>query len=86
MAFRWLNKQGVESEDGFALQSVGRFDWEYRENGRVWKLDGESIVGGNPGFAFNADWARTVPPADRDRIRQNIKEAMRFMDLTAEFD
>jgi hypothetical protein len=31
MGFTWLNKQGVESDEGLVLQRVDRFAFEYRE-------------------------------------------------------
>jgi hypothetical protein len=40
--FTWLNKQGVQSDRGFSLQFTGRFDAEYRENGKVVSLYVES--------------------------------------------
>src|SRR5260221_29418 len=99
MGFVWLNKQGVESDQGFALQSVDRFTYEYRVGGRTMRLDGESMFSGlggaSFGFSFNPSWrtARWQPPhsavpitdREREQIVQNIKEAMAFMDGTTEF-
>jgi hypothetical protein len=97
--FEWLNKQGVKSDEGFALQRVDRFVYEYREGERVMRLDGESMFSGlgraSFGFSFNTTWrsARWQSPyanvpiseRDRDKIKQNIREAMTFMGGTAEF-
>jgi hypothetical protein len=44
--FTWLNKQGVRSDEGFEVQSTGRFDAEYRERGKVINLAIESGVNG----------------------------------------
>ncbi len=88
MNFTWLNRQGVESDAGFILQCVGRFEWEYREGEKVISLSGESIVGGgNHGFAFSRDWLPSpLSNEQRLRVQQNVTAAMNFMDLKAEFD
>src|SRR5262245_39999601 len=43
MPFAWLNKQGVESNQGFVLQRVDRFTYEYRERDCRMRLGGESM-------------------------------------------
>jgi hypothetical protein len=100
MQFAWLNKQGVASDQGFVLQCVDRFAYEYREANRTMRFEGESIVAGlgnaSFGFGFYSLWrdARWQPPfnavpvseADRERIVQNVKEAMAFMGGKVEFD
>lgn len=100
MHFSWLNKQGVASDQGFVVQRVERFAYEYREGERVMRLDGESIYGnlGNAsfGFGFHPGWraakwqapfdAQDILAGDRDRIVQNIKAAFDFMGGKAEFD
>jgi len=37
--FTWINKQGVQSDKGFAVQFTGRFTAEYREDGKVMTVD-----------------------------------------------
>lgn len=87
MTFTWLNKQGVQSDEGFSLQSVGRFEWEYREGAKMIALTGEATSsGGKQGFAFAKDWVPQTSADQRRRIVDNIVEAMKFMDLEAEFD
>lgn len=100
MQFTWLNKQGVASDQGFALQRVDRFAYEYRETNRTLRLTGESLFGGlgsaTFGFGFDPSWRTTgwQPPfeampiseRDRERIVQNIKDAMAFMGGKAKFD
>jgi hypothetical protein len=60
MKFVWLNKQGVASDEGFALQRVDRFAYEYREANRTMRFEGEAIMGGlgsSPfGFGFHPGW------------------------------
>jgi hypothetical protein len=99
MQFVWLNKQGVASDQGFVLQRVDRFAFEYREADHTMRLEGEStysgLGGASFGFSLYANWRNatwqppfaTVPinQNDRDRIVQNIKEAMTFMGGTVVF-
>ena len=40
--FKWLNSNGVESDRGFADQSIGRFEIEYREGHRKLIVDVET--------------------------------------------
>ena len=100
MTFTWLNKQGVESDEGFALQRVDRFAWEYHEGPRRMRLEGESLFAGlgsaSFGFGFDATWrsanwqppfdATPVSDRDRDRIVQNIHRALAFMGGMGKFD
>jgi hypothetical protein len=93
--FIWLNKQGVRSSEGFDVQCVGRFEFEYREGERVLRLGGEPIYSGGWGFAFDESWRsegwqpphqrESLTDADRQRIRQNIEAAGRFMEHKFEF-
>jgi hypothetical protein len=83
--FTWLNKQSVRSSEGFELQRIERFEWEYREGQTTYLLSGEPTFGGGHGFAF-FDWQPTPSPDRRARIQRNIEYAMNFMDLKADFD
>jgi hypothetical protein len=94
------SKRGVQSDEGFSLQSVARDAFEYREGERTMRLEGESIVGGlgdaTFGFGFYSTWrtARWKSPhdwddvshVDRERIVANVKKAMLFIGGLAEFD
>jgi len=84
--FTWLNKQGVASNTGYSLQSVARFEWEYREGDSAFRLFGEPTFGGRHGFAFARDWDPIPTDAQREHVQRNVSEAMRFMELKAEFD
>ena len=83
--FRWLNKQGVESERGFVVQFTGRFTAEYREAGRVFVVDVED--GGHSGDKSNilysrASLLRFIPSqSERDRIDTNFRDAILFQGL-----
>jgi hypothetical protein len=100
MQFVWLNKQGVASDQGFVLQRVDRYAYEYREANRTMRLEGESIVAGlgdsSFGFGFYPHWRDTtwqppydaIPVSEEDRMRivRNIREAMAFKGGKVEFD
>ncbi len=98
-AYLYPNRQGCASSEGFALGSIDRYVLEYAEANRKLRLEGDSMWGGPGvpkwGFSFDATW-RTVkwqPPydnvpitdEDRERIIQNIKDALTFMGATWEF-
>jgi len=100
MTFKWLNKQGVESDKGFVLQSIDRFAFEYCEGARVMLLEGEALFGGlgkfSHGFGFGTDlmsasWqppfqCDQISPGHRARIKENVAEAMTFMGIKAVFE
>jgi hypothetical protein len=89
--FRWLNKQGVESDAGFAVQRTGRFTCEYREAGCTIELEVESgLVDGKPCINVARDaFARWSGPCigsetsleQRARLMRNLEEAMAFQGL-----
>jgi hypothetical protein len=80
--FRWLNKQGVESESGFVVQRAGRFTEEYRERDRSIVIDVEGGVSGgkhvlNYSRASFAAWS--IDAAEQQRAIDNYREALVFM-------
>jgi hypothetical protein len=83
--FRWLNKQGVESELGFVVQFTGRFTAEYREAGRVFVVDVED--GGQSGNKSNILYSRSSllrsvsSQSERERVDANFRDAMLFQGL-----
>ena len=86
--FTWLNKQGVQSDRGFAVQFTARSAAEYREADKVVTLAVESgLTGGAPCIivdpkAFDRwDSGELIPPHERARLFQNLKEAMEFQGL-----
>ncbi|MFT3960438.1 hypothetical protein [Propionivibrio sp.] len=92
--FKWLNKQGVESDSGFVVQFTGRFTCEYRENGQKIEIEVESgFSGGRPSVSIKRDafaqWGRLRPfheaPAEEQaRLLKNFKEAMEFQGLAVD--
>jgi hypothetical protein len=87
--FTWLNKQGVQSDRGFAVQFTGRFTAEYREHGKVVTLDVEAGLSGglqciilDPGAFEHWDGeAARIPLSQQEQMFQNVKEALEFQGL-----
>lgn len=86
--FTWLNKQGVRSDYGFEVQFTGRFDAEYRENGKIVSLYIESgVEGGRQCILIEPSaferWAdgQLIPPEMQKKMFQNFKEALEFQGL-----
>ena len=84
--FTWLNKQGVESDEGFVVQVASRSRIEYREGGRKITIPiSEGFVGPRPAvyigrevFAhWDGDPAR-LASAEQTRLLENFKRAMDF--------
>jgi len=93
MGFEWLNKQGVRSSDGYAVQSVGRYEIEYREGSSIISIEvdpgiadsGQSCLSVNPS-SFER-WVDGLPIEESKQsiIRQRFKDAMRFQDIEVVF-
>lgn len=86
--FTWLNKQGVRSDEGFEVQQTGRFDAEYRERGKMVKLEVESgLSGGLPCIILDpnafARWSdgTAISEAEQARLFRNFQDAMEFQGL-----
>ena len=87
--FTWLNKQGVRSDNGFEVQRTGRFDAEYREDGRLVKLyvEGGRTADGSPCIIVPSDafahWEGgfPIPEEQQTQMFQNLREAMEFQGL-----
>lgn len=87
--FTWINKQGVKSERGFIVQSVGRFTIEYREDLKILSVEVENgfLSDKKPCEIVRADAFRkwddgTIIPEEKQiQILQNFKEAMEFQGI-----
>ena len=87
--FTWLNKQGVQSDNGFIVQRTGRFTAEYRDRGKVVTLDVESgLLGDQPCIIVDPDafqhWdgdTAKISPEEQARMFQNLREAVEFQGL-----
>jgi len=88
--FTWINKQGVQSDQGFTVQFTGRFTAEYREGPLKIVVDVEGGGSGNPMIYYRGECFRrwtsssiTLSETERARVVANFREAMRFQGLTA---
>lgn len=89
MQFTWLNKQGVESDKGFIVQSVARFTIQYREKSKVLSIDVESDYGSNNSpceYVKRCSFQRwdngtQIPIQKQTEIIENFKAAMRFQGI-----
>lgn len=87
--FRWLNKQGVESDRGFIVQVIDRDTIEYREGDKVISIPLE-FAGGPPGIIVDrsvfARWDNDPPgtvlsPQEQQIILNNLREALKFQSV-----
>jgi len=84
--FRWLNKQGVESIKGFALQRMDRFHYRYSEGPKVMRVDVEPMTTEVIDAGSLKKWlppfeVEPISDADIVRIERNIDEALDFMGI-----
>lgn len=86
--FKWLNKQGVESDKGFIVQCTGRFTLEYVEGSRKIIIDVEHGWSGGKHIdsvrAENFERWSNGWPIDREKqkeIKRNFVEAMAFQNI-----
>lgn len=91
--FTWLNKQGVQSDEGFALQFTGRFTAEYKEGIRVMEVEIEhGLLNGSPAIHVSATafkvWrgeSEILPLETQKRIADNFRRACEFQGLSVVF-
>jgi len=85
--FKWLNKQGVESNEGFAVQFTGRFTCEYREGNKILEFEIEDgFKGAKPCVSVNMNsfkvWnGENLSPQRQQQIIENLRAAIEFQDL-----
>jgi hypothetical protein len=89
--FRWINKQGVESDEGFVVQVLDRFTAAYREGARAITVpvefaqrNGRACVSVDP-LAF-ARWDEDAPGAmisleEQQEILGKFKGAFLFQNI-----
>lgn len=93
MAFKFLNKQGCESSEGFSVQITGRFTIEYREGHKVieipWEAGKDDATNKFVALVSTSSFSCWLDGSDvdnpEDKIRK-FKEAMKFIDLEAVFE
>jgi hypothetical protein len=92
--FKWLNKQGVESNKGFIVQVVSRFVIEYSQYSKKISVPIEIDygAGGNvvvivhkPSFEHWDD-GDILLPEKKSEIMLNFKGAMEFQGITVIID
>lgn len=85
--FRKLNKQGVESDAGFAVQIEDRFTLEYREGAKSFKIPIEFGVDGKMRPCVNMerkDLQNALGKSDKEEVEkhmQNLEAALRELEL-----
>jgi hypothetical protein len=92
MHFKWLNKQGVESDTGFSVQCTGRHSFEYREGNKTILLSTD--IGFSPSMKpavlYSASqferWSNSAEPISSEKKHQliaNFIAALQFQQLEA---
>ncbi len=90
--FKWLNKQGVESDQGFVVQFTGRFTCEYREGAKSLELYIEDgFEGSKPCVAvkesaFQVLGDEILSPRRQKQIIKNFRDAVEFQGLALVVD
>ncbi|QLH42396.1 MAG: hypothetical protein HWD59_06540 [Coxiellaceae bacterium] len=87
--FTWINKQGVKSDKGFVVQSVGRFTIQYIDKLKVISIEVERGFLPNRRLCVNITknafekWDDGTPilKEKQAEILQNFKEALKFQDI-----
>ena len=91
--FKWLNKQGVESDKGFIVQVTGRFSIDYIEGDKVISIYIEPTrlspskfgVVIHPEAFKNWDNGELIPKHKQNDILKNFTEAMEFQNIGVDF-
>jgi hypothetical protein len=87
--FTWLNKQGVQSDDGFIVQFTGRYTAEYREKNKILTIKVEDgfndgrpcvIIDDNAFERWDSELS-PLPESERERLLNNFREACEFQGL-----
>jgi hypothetical protein len=89
MNFTWLNKQGVENENGEVIQFTGRFSMEYRNGLKVIELGIESgIMGSTSCISYSRKdfekWSNgggLLSPSENEQALNTFREALKFQGL-----
>lgn len=94
--FTWLNKQGVQSSDGFVLQRMHRFYHHYIEDDKILKIIVEACWDKDNRYfqeIITDSIIEWLPPHDgliidennKKRIMKNISDALTFMGIDHKF-
>jgi hypothetical protein len=82
MSFRWLNKQGVESSDGFVFQRMDRFYYHYIRAGSLLKIIVEPGVNTEE---ISSESLNTLSPEMQTIVKRDIIQALDFMGIRHRF-
>jgi len=84
MSFKWLNKQGVESSEGYVLQRMHRFYYYYTEGECVMQIDVESSI--KCTVIYMDQKAKWLPPHDSETIQpQRLADIQRKVSAALDF-
>lgn len=93
--FTWLNKQGVEGDEGFSVQCISRYAFEYREGNNILTLRGDiGMCAGKACFIFDGNsishWDNKpslVPFSEekKKKILSNFIAALKFQDVNVSY-
>ena len=89
MNFTWINKQGVESEDGEIVQFTERFFAEYRKGSKVIEIGIESGIMGNTScisysrkdFEKWSNGGGFLTTSEKEQALKTFREALKFQGL-----
>ena len=89
MNFIWLNKQGVENENGEIVQSTGRFTIEYRKETKVIEVGIErGIMGSKSCISYSRKdfekWSKgggLLSLTEKEQALNTFREALKFQGL-----
>ena len=95
--FTWLNKQGVQSSEGYTLQRMHRFYYHYIEGDHPMQVNVEPFTDNKGGYSegvYLDSLKRWLPPNDNEaisperqqEIRQRISAALTFMGIEHSFE
>lgn len=87
--FKQINKQGVQSDKGFIVQFVGRFEVEYREGQKLISVYVEPGYTSANEFCVNIEsdvfshWSdgNKISVEKQKEILRNFKDAMKFQNI-----
>jgi len=82
MSFRWLNKQGVESSDGFVFQRMDRFYYHYIRAGSPLKIIVEPGVNAED---ISSKSLEVLSPETQAAVKRDIAQALDFMGVKHHF-
>ena len=95
--FTWLNKQGVQSSEGYTLQSMHRFYYHYIEGDHRLQVNVEPFTDDKDRYSEGVyldslkQWLpphekEPISPERREEIQGRISAALKFMNIEHSFE